>query len=102
MRAFLSTSTCSLENLFEGRADLFMVVPLDQVDAQAVFLRLLTNIMLYVMTDSFATGAWYYRGLVEEGGVAFQPGERVETPTAFANFPGEPLYSAPPRPFAAI
>ncbi|HEX3363554.1 epoxide hydrolase family protein [Phenylobacterium sp.] len=62
--------------------------------------RLLTNIMLYVMTDSFATGAWYYRGLVEEGGLAFQPGERCETPTAFANFPGEPLYRAPPRSFA--
>jgi len=62
--------------------------------------RLLTNIMLYVMTDSFATGAWYYRGLVEEGGLAFEPGERCETPTAFANFPGEPLYQAPPRPFA--
>ena len=62
--------------------------------------RLLTNIMLYVMTGSFATGAWYYRGLVEEGGLAFQPGERCETPTAFANFPGEPLYSAPPRSFA--
>jgi microsomal epoxide hydrolase len=62
--------------------------------------RLLTNIMLYVMTDSFATGAWYYRGLVEEGGLAFQAGERCETPTAFANFPGEPLYSAPPRSFA--
>ncbi|MEW5686257.1 MAG: epoxide hydrolase family protein [Pseudomonadota bacterium] len=62
--------------------------------------KLLTNIMIYVMTDSFATGAWYYRGLLEEGGVAFEPGERVETPTAFANFPGEPLYSAPPRSFA--
>ena len=62
--------------------------------------RLLTNIMLYVMTDSFATGAWYYRGLVEEGGLAFEPGERLETPTAFANFPGEPLYQAPPRAFA--
>ena len=62
--------------------------------------RLLTNIMIYVMTDSFATGAWYYRGLIEEGRVAFAPGERVETPTAFANFPGEPLYSAPPRSFA--
>lgn len=62
--------------------------------------RLLTNIMLYVMTGSFTTGAWYYRGLVEEGGLAFEPGERLETPTAFANFPGEPLYSAPPRSFA--
>ena len=63
--------------------------------------RLLTNIMIYVMTGSFTTGAWYYRGLVEEGRMAFAPGERVETPTAFANFPGEPLYSAPPRSFAS-
>jgi len=62
--------------------------------------RLLTNIMLYVMTGSFTTGAWYYRGLIEEGGVAFKEGERCETPTAFANFPGEPLYTAPPRSFA--
>jgi microsomal epoxide hydrolase len=71
--------------------------PMDEVYPKD---RLLTNIMLYVMTDSFATGAWYYRGLVEEAGLAFQPGERVETPTAFANFPGEPLYTAPPRSFA--
>ena len=62
--------------------------------------HLITNIMIYVMTDSFTTGAWYYRGLVEEGGLAFKVGERVETPTAFANFPGEPLYAAPPRSFA--
>ena len=52
--------------------------------------------------QAFATGALVrYRGfLVEEGGLAFQPGERCETPTAFANFPGEPLYQAPPRSFA--
>jgi microsomal epoxide hydrolase len=62
--------------------------------------RLLTNIMIYVMTGSFTTGAWYYRGLMEEGGIAFREGERVETPTAFANFPGEPLYTAPPRSWA--
>lgn len=62
--------------------------------------RLLTNIMIYVMTDSFTTGAWYYRGLLEEGGVAMAEGVRCETPTAFANFPGEPLYTAPPRSWA--
>ena len=53
--------------------------------------------MIYVMTDSFTTGVWYYRALLEEGGVNLQPCERCETPTAFANFPGEALYSAPPR-----
>jgi pimeloyl-ACP methyl ester carboxylesterase len=60
---------------------------------------LLTNVMIYVMTGSFTTGAWYYRALIEEAGVRLKEGERCETPTAFANFPGEALYKAPPRPF---
>ena len=62
--------------------------------------RLLTNIMIYVMTGSFATSVWYYRGLFEEGGFALKEGDRCETPTAFADFPGEPLYIAPPRSLA--
>mgnify|MGYP000299380277 CR=1 FL=1 len=39
-------------------------------------------------------------GNEEEGGVAAMEGQRCETPTAFANFPGEPLYKAPPRSWA--
>ncbi|HEX6859652.1 MAG TPA: epoxide hydrolase [Caulobacteraceae bacterium] len=62
--------------------------------------RLLTNIMIYVMTGSFTTGAWYYRAMLEEGRVFLAEGQRCETPTAFANFPGEPLYTAPPRSWA--
>lgn len=62
--------------------------------------QLLTNIMIYVMTGSFTTGAWYYRGLIEEGGATLAEGQRCEIPTAFANFPGEPLYQAPPRSWA--
>ncbi len=62
--------------------------------------QLLTNVMIYVMTGSFTTGAWYYRGLIEEGGPVLPEGVRCETPTAFANFPGEALYSAPPRSWA--
>ena len=62
--------------------------------------QLLTNVMIYVMTGSFTTGAWYYRALLEEGGVVLNEGQRCETPTAFANFPGELLYSAPPRSWA--
>ncbi|HEX7945291.1 MAG TPA: epoxide hydrolase [Phenylobacterium sp.] len=61
---------------------------------------LLTNIMIYVMTGSFTTGAWYYRGFREEGGFVVKPGERCETPTAVANFPGEALYIPPPRSYA--
>ena len=62
--------------------------------------QLLTNIMLYVMTGSFTTGAWYYRGMLEEGAAVLAEGQRVETPTAFANYPGEALYTAPPRSWA--
>jgi microsomal epoxide hydrolase len=63
--------------------------------------RLLTNVMIYVMTGSFTTGAWYYRGLVEEDGFSQIKGRRCETPTAFAAFPGEPLSPPPPRSYAA-
>jgi microsomal epoxide hydrolase len=59
--------------------------------------QLLTNIMIYVMTGSFTTGAWYYRALLEGGGIALAEGQRCETPTAFAHFPGEILIPAPPR-----
>jgi microsomal epoxide hydrolase len=59
--------------------------------------RMITNIMLYVMTDSFTTGAWYYRAMLEEGRVFLPEGRRCETPTAVASFPGEPLYTTPPR-----
>ena len=60
--------------------------------------QLLTNVMLYVMTGSFTTGAWYYRGLLEEGGFAAAAGKRCETPTAFARFQGDTDYTGgPPR-----
>jgi len=61
---------------------------------------LLTNIMIYAMTGSFTTGAWYYRGFLEEGGFMLAPGERCETATAVLNFPGEALYTPPPRTYA--
>ena len=71
--------------------------PFEQVFS---FDQMITNAMIYVMTGSFTTGAWYYRALVEGGAVPLKEGERLETPTAFANFPGEALYSAPPRSYA--
>jgi len=62
--------------------------------------QLLTNVMIYVMTGSFTTGAWYYRALMEGGGAPLGDGDRCETPTAFACFPGEILIPAPPRSIA--
>ncbi|MEO9213625.1 MAG: epoxide hydrolase family protein [Caulobacteraceae bacterium] len=62
--------------------------------------QLLTNAMIYVMTGSFTTGAWYYRALIEEGGAALAAGQRCEVPTAVASYPGEALYTTPPRSWA--
>lgn len=59
--------------------------------------RLITNVMLYVMTDSFASALWLYRGFLEEGGLAVERGTRCEVPTAYADFPGDALLVSPPR-----
>lgn len=48
---------------------------------------LLTNIMIYLTTRSFATATWIYRGMFIEGGFAIPEGRRVEVPTGVAAFP---------------
>ena len=59
---------------------------------------LLTNIMYYLLTDRFATSVWFYRGVLEEGsGYFLPPGQRIEVPTGFANFPGDNIFPNPPR-----
>ena len=68
-------------------------------DLYSVYTRdqLLTNLMIYLTTDSIATSVWYYTAFFAEGGAELPEGERCETPTGFANFPGEPVYKPPPR-----
>lgn len=68
--------------------DLSSVYTLDQ---------LLTNVMIYLVNDAIATSVWYYAAFFLEGGPGLPEGEICETPTAFANFPGEAVYTAPPR-----
>jgi pimeloyl-ACP methyl ester carboxylesterase len=59
--------------------------------------RILTNVMIYLVTGTFATASWIYTGRREEGGRILSPeGRRVEVPTACALFPKEML-SWPPR-----
>jgi len=53
-----------------------------------------------VMTGSFPTSIWFYRGLAEEDATTLAEDQRCEVPTAFANFRGEALYTAPPRAWA--
>ncbi len=68
-------------------------------DIDSVFTkdRLLTNIMVYLVTGTFATASWIYAGRRTEGGRLLSPeGKRVEVPTACAVFPEE-LLEWPPR-----
>lgn len=62
--------------------------------------QLLTNVMIYLVTDSIATSVWYYNALFQEGGASLPEGERCETPTAFASYPGEEYILAPPQSWA--
>lgn len=52
--------------------------------------------MIYLVTRTFNTATWYYRGMFEEGGTNMAPGTSVAVPTGIANYPGE-LFTFPPR-----
>lgn len=59
--------------------------------------RLLTNVMIYLVTKSFDTSTWLYRGLFEDlTGAPIPPGARIEKPVAIARFPVD-LITFPPR-----
>jgi microsomal epoxide hydrolase len=59
--------------------------------------QLLTNIMIYLVTRTFGTSTWMYRGLFEDpGGKPIEPKSRVEKPVAIARFPVD-LIPFPPR-----
>lgn len=46
MRHFLARSSFHMDDLLDDKVDLFIVVPLDQVDKQAIFMRLFINLVL--------------------------------------------------------
>ncbi len=86
--------TCAwIVEKFHGWSDLGAHGDLEQVYSKD---QLLTNVMIYLVTDSIATSVWYYRALLEESAF-LGAGARCETPTAVANFPGERIFTAPPR-----
>jgi pimeloyl-ACP methyl ester carboxylesterase len=58
--------------------------------------QILTNIMLYLVTKSFASAAWMYRGFFAEPPNHLPAGARIEVPVGFAAFP-DPVYAPPPR-----
>lgn len=60
---------------------------------------LTTNIMTYLLTETFASSVWYDAASAEAGVRQMKKGRRVETPTSFALFP-QHYHTWPPRSFA--
>lgn len=58
--------------------------------------QMLTEVMIYVTNDAFATAGWFYAGAVAEGVSAMPDGRRVVIPTAVAAHP-DPRAPFPPR-----
>lgn len=58
--------------------------------------QLLTNAMLYILTDRFHSAAQYYADAETEGARFMPPGRRVEVPTAFSGYPSA-SFPHPPR-----
>ena len=68
----------------------------DDIESAHTKDELLTNIMIYLVTETFGTASWIYFGRREEGGRVLSPeGRRVEVPTGCALFPAEMLAWAP-------
>lgn len=62
--------------------------------------QLLTEVMVYLVTDTFNTASWIYAAFFAEGSATLPPGRRIEVPAAFAAFP-DPVFPPPPRAFMA-
>ncbi len=71
---------------------------LRQKDLRGVFGldRLISNVMFYVATGSFATATWIYRAAQYEVMRVLPAGTRIDVPTGFASFPCE-LRPLPPK-----
>jgi pimeloyl-ACP methyl ester carboxylesterase len=67
------------------------------IDPPFSFEDVLTEIMIFLTTRSFATSTWLYRGYFEEQPLDIPDGTRVMVPTGVANFPFD-LLAFPPRP----
>ncbi len=59
--------------------------------------RLLTAVMIYLVTESFGSSIWAYPGVYVDP-PTLEPGQRVEAPTAVVSC-ADPLVPVPPRAF---
>lgn len=58
--------------------------------------QLVTNLMIYLINDAFATSVWFYNGFISEGSGVLAKGDKVEVPTGFCRFGKEPILKPPP------
>ena len=56
--------------------------------------QVITNVMIYLVTNTIGTAAWFYRGLNEDAGVT---DGRITVPTGFVSSPHEMTLLNPPR-----
>lgn len=61
--------------------------------------HLLTEVMVYLVTRTFDTSTWVYKGFLAEDAYNLPLGRRVTVPTAMAAFP-DPFLPPSPRPVA--
>jgi pimeloyl-ACP methyl ester carboxylesterase len=68
----------------------------DSPSQEPVFTKeqVITNVMIYLVTNTIGTAAWFYRGLSEDAGAL---DGRVTVPTGFASSPHEMTLLNPPR-----
>jgi pimeloyl-ACP methyl ester carboxylesterase len=66
------------------------------VEPVFTFDQLLTNVMIYLVTDTVGTGVWFYRGAADDRSGGSAP-SRNQVPVGFASFPAEMPMLNPPR-----
>jgi microsomal epoxide hydrolase len=63
--------------------------------------QLLTNLTIYLATDTIASSVWFYRGLLDETQGKSFPGH-IDVPTAVADYPKDLLNGRPPKSLIAF
>lgn len=72
----------------------------DEKDAKLGLNRVLTEVMVYLVSDSVASSIWFYQAFRQPGGSPFFPGGRITAPTAAYLPDREFVNGRPPRAFA--
>ncbi len=88
--------TCAwIVEKFHGWADNFAADGTRNIESRFSKHQLLSNVMIYLLTRSFNTSIWFYRGFFEEM-PHIPEGRKIDVPVGVGNF-AEPFLRFPPR-----